>query len=202
MQQRKNTKSPVTVVILAGGTSRRMGGVDKGLLTLRGQPLVAHVVQRLAPQADTLLINCNENQQDYVQFGYPLVRDGISGGLGPLAGLLGAMQSNDNEYVLSVPCDTPYLPHDLVARMLHTLQHDNADLCSVHDGERLHPVILLARRHLAPSLEQFLNAGQRKVRDWYDSQHHCTTDFSDQPLAFANINTPEELQAAEHAMGQ
>lgn len=189
--------SNVTAVILAGGAGRRMAGEDKGLMPLQDKPLVQHVLERLAPQTEQLLINCNRNQERYARFGYPLLADGMEGGLGPLAGLLSALESSSSEFVLSVPCDTPYLPCDLVARMLATLQQENADACTVSDGERLHPVIMLVRRSAAAALRGYLETGHRKVHDWFYSVAHCSSDFSDQAHAFININTPQQLAEAE-----
>ncbi|MFO7593957.1 MAG: molybdenum cofactor guanylyltransferase MobA [Pseudomonadota bacterium] len=187
----------VTAVVLAGGAGRRMAGQDKGLMPLRGKPLILHVLERLGPQADCLLINSNRNQESYAAFGYPLVKDTMSGGLGPLAGLLSAMEYSDSEFVLSAPCDTPNLPRDLIPRMLSALEKEAADACTVSDGERLHPVIMLVRARLAPELRRYLESGKRKVHDWYYSTKHCSTDFSDNPQAFININTPDQLREAE-----
>lgn len=190
-------KRTITAVILAGGAGRRMGGQDKGLLRLNGRPLIQHVLERLAPQCDTILININRNRQAYAEFGLPLLEDSLPGGLGPLAGLLTALEHSQSEYVISVPCDTPQLPRDLVARMLESLQRNGAEVCTVDDGERLHPVILLVRRSLRTSLRHYLESGGRKVHDWFYSRSHCTVDFSEQPEAFININTPEQLNAQE-----
>lgn len=193
------TSSSVTAVVLAGGAGRRMAGQDKGLIPLQGKPLIHYVLGRLAGQTGKLLINCNRNQQVYAAFGYPLLQDSMAGGLGPLAGLLVALEQSDSEFVLSVPCDTPYLPRDLVPRMLATLQQEHAHACTVSDGERLHPVIMLVHRDTAPGLRHYLESGKRKVHDWYYSVAHCSTDFSDQPQAFVNINTPDQLEQAEQS---
>ena len=187
----------VTAVILAGGAGRRMAGEDKGLMPLQGKPLVQHVLERLATQTGQLLINCNRNQERYARFGYPLLADTMEGGLGPLAGLLTALENSSSEFVLSVPCDTPYLPHDLVTRMLTTLQQEDAQACTVSDGERLHPVIMLVRRNATAALRNYLEAGHRKVHDWFYSVAHCSSDFSDQAQAFVNINTLQQLADAE-----
>jgi molybdopterin-guanine dinucleotide biosynthesis protein A len=189
----------VTAVILAGGAGRRMAGQDKGLMQLNGRTLIAHVLERLAAQTQQILINCNRNQDAYAGFGYPLLSDTLPGGLGPLAGLLSALETVDSEYVLSVPCDTPRLPGDLVKRMLSALQQCDAEACTVDDGERLHPVILLVRRSAAAGLRHYLLSGGRKVHDWFYSVAHCSADFSDQPESFININTPDQLEAASRA---
>ncbi len=197
MQPSQNTNYDVTVVILAGGSSRRMQGHDKGLQLLHGIPLIAHVIERLKPQSRNLLLNCNDHCNEYRRFGYPLLQDTLPGKLGPLAGLLSAMEKGDSEYVLSVPCDTPYLPTDLVSRLFEKLQQSGTEVCTVNDGERLHPVIMLTSRKLAKGLRTYLEAGGRKVMDWYQQQSHSAVDYTDQPHAFANINTPEQLQAAQ-----
>ena len=193
-----NANSKVTAVILAGGAGRRMMGQDKGIIDFRGQPLITHVLDALRSQTDKLMINCNRNQDTYARFGYPLQPDTLPDNPGPLAGLLAALETSDTEYVLSVPCDTPFLPPDLVERMRNSLLQSDADACTVDDGERLHPVILLVKRDVAPSLRLYLESGKRKVHDWFYSTRHCVADFSDKPDSFININTPDQLQAAEH----
>lgn len=190
----------ITTVILAGGAARRMGGDDKGLLQLNGRTMISYVIERLQRQSSALLINCNRSQTEYAAFGYPLLEDSIAGGLGPLAGLLSALQASESDYLLSVPCDTPLLPHDLVARMLEQLEQSGAEACSVDDGERLHPVVLLVKRTVKPQLQRYLAEGGRKVHDWFYSVPHCSADFSDQPEAFININTPQQLAMIEQRL--
>ena len=187
----------ITTVILAGGAARRMGGEDKGLTILNGKAMIAHVIERIAPQSRDIIINCNRSQQYYGEFGYPLVEDSLSGGLGPLAGVLSALEGSDSDYVLSVPCDTPLLPTDLTERMLLAINETGADACTVSDGDRLHPVVLLVKRKLLAGLRDYLESGGRKVHDWFYGVTHCSADFSDQPHAFVNINTPEQLARIE-----
>ncbi len=190
-------RDTITAVILAGGGGRRMGGRDKGLLSLHGRTLIQHVLERLSPQCDSILININRNQADYAKFGYPLIEDSLPGGLGPLVGLLSALEHSHSDYVLSVPCDTPSLPQDLVVRMLDSLKQNHAEVCTVDDGERLHPVIMLVKHSLKENLRHYIDSGGRKVHDWYYSTNHCAADFSEQPQAFININTPEQLSDQE-----
>jgi molybdopterin-guanine dinucleotide biosynthesis protein A len=199
MQQ---TPSSITTVILAGGAARRMGGEDKGLTQLNDQAMIGHVIERIARQSSALLINCNRSQQQYAVFGYPLIEDTITGGLGPLAGVLSALETSDSDYILSVPCDTPLLPMDLVARMLQTIVQEQAEACTVSDGERLHPVVLLVKRSVLPGLRDYLTDGGRKVHDWFYSVAHCSADFSDQPEAFININTPQQLATLQQRLQQ
>jgi molybdopterin-guanine dinucleotide biosynthesis protein A len=198
MQAQSDSRPNITAVILAAGAGRRMGGEDKGMLLLNGRPLIAHVLERLAPQCEKVLLNINRNREAYAALGCPLIEDTLPGGLGPLAGLLSAMEQSDSEYVLSAPCDTPHLPTDLVARLFASLQRSGADVCTVDDGERLHPVILLVRRTLQEDLRAYLENGGRKVHDWFYRQRHCSADFSDNPAAFININTLQQLRAEEN----
>lgn len=199
--QMLQTHPNITTVILAGGAGRRMGGADKGLVAVDQLSMIGHVINRLKAQTDKLMINCNRSQQEYATFGYPLIEDTISGGAGPLAGVLSALEHSDSEYVLSVPCDTPLLPTDLLERMIRSIEQQEVDACTVNDGERLHPVILLVHRRVLPSLRDYLGGGKRKVHDWFYSVTHCEADFSDQPTAFFNVNTPQQLQALQKELG-
>jgi len=197
MQAHHDNRPSITAVILAAGAGRRMGGEDKGLLLLNGRPLISHVLERVSPQCETIWVNINRNKEAYAAFGYPLIEDTLPGGLGPLAGLLAALEQSESEYVLSVPCDTPHLPTELVSRLYASMMQSGADICSVDDGERLHPVIMLVRRSLANDLRSYLEKGGRKVRDWLYRHNHCFADFSDQAAAFVNINTLQQLHAEE-----
>lgn len=187
----------VTAVILAGGRARRMDGADKALLPLAGEPLLTHVIRALQPQVSQLLLNSNHPAARYAQFGLPVIADTLPDQPGPLAGLLSALQAGSGELVLCVPCDTPNLPADLVMRMYVALEDNAAEVCTISDGERLHAAIMLVRRNVRPALESYLSAGQRKVQDWLRTQKLAVADFSDQPAAFSNINTPQELQDLE-----
>lgn len=137
--------SDITGIILAGGLGRRMGGVDKGLQLLDGRPLVRHVAERLAPQVDQLLINANRSQADYAALGYPVLADEIPDFAGPLAGLHAALSAATTAWVVTVPCDSPYLPLDLVSRLQAGLQSSAAGLAVAHVEGRLHPVFCLCR---------------------------------------------------------
>lgn len=190
----------ITAVILAGGRAQRMGGQDKALQLLCGRPLLAHVIAALGPQVDALVISSNRPAADYRQFSLPVIADTLAEQPGPLAGLLSALQSSDSELVLSVPCDTPLLPSDLLERMRAALEAVNADVCSVSDGQQLHAAIMLVRRSLLPALTEYLASGQRKVQAWLRSQRLAIADYSDQPERFSNVNTPAELHQLEQRM--
>ena len=177
---------------------RRMGGVDKGLQQIHGLPMVQHVLNRLQPQVGKLLINANRHLDDYESFGVPICSDSILGYAGPLAGIHAALLNTDTPYLLSVPCDSPLLPNDLVARLSAAMSERKADaaVAITSDGEQWqrHPVFLLLKSNLRSSLEQYLNSGKRKVDDWLASLNCVAVPFDDK-AAFINVNTPEDNQA-------
>ena len=189
----------ISGVILAGGKSRRMGGVDKGLIDFLGKPMVAHVIQRLVPQVEEILINANREIERYSAFGYPVIQDDIQDYAGPLAGLHKAMRTAQHPYVLMVPCDSPMLPMNLVKRLMRGLIERDADVAVAKTGIQAHPVFCLCRKSLLPHLERFLLDGGRKIDVWYSSLDVAEISFNDIPQAFININTPEELLGMEKA---
>ena len=183
----------ITGVILAGGLGRRMGNIDKGLQELRGRPMVHWVVERLAPQVDELLINANQNGERYAAFGHRVVPDQIPDFAGPLAGLHAALSAAAHPLVATAPCDSPFLPADLVQRLHARLVADKAELAVARAGDRVHRAFCLARRELLPGLDAFLAAGERRVGLWHASLSVAEVDFDDELDAFTNINTPEQL---------
>ncbi len=183
-------------VILAGGRGLRMGAQDKGLVTFRQQPMVAHVIERFAPQVDTLLINANRHLPAYADFGYPVIPDAMPDFAGPLAGLQAALAASQHDLVATVPCDTPFIPSDLVARLSSALLSQQAELAVVVTQDRPQPVFSLCRRALLPALTAFLQQGGRKVGEWHATLKVARVSFDDQPDAFLNINTPYELENA------
>ncbi len=188
----------VTGVILAGGRATRMGGREKGLIPLCGVPLIEHVIAALAPQVDDLIINANRRRKTYAAYGYAVVRDAVGLYWGPLAGVWSAMRVAKTDYILTVPCDVPFLPRNLARRMLAVSSREKADACVVHDGERIQPAFALLKRDLAPSLLAYLKSGHRKAENWIKSVRFAPVRFR-QPLAFRNINTPRDLSDAEEA---
>jgi molybdopterin-guanine dinucleotide biosynthesis protein A len=175
-----------------------MDNADKGLQLLRGRPLIGWVLQRLAPQVDEVLINTNRNRTVYAAFGPRIIEDRVGGSAGPLAGLHSGLSEARHELVANVPCDTPFLPEDLIPRLLAPLANASVDLSVAKTGTQAHPVICVARRRLLPHLAAFLDTGGRKVEAWYSTLNIAEVAFDDQPGAFSNINTLEELRAAEH----
>ena len=184
----------VTGVVLAGGLGRRMGGVDKGLKPLRGKPMVQWVIERLAPQVDEVLINANQNRDTYAAFDHRVIPDAIGGYAGPLAGLHRGLTEAQHDLVATVPCDSPFLPHDLVSRLHAALERERADLAVARTGAQSHPVFCLCRKAVLESLGAFLDAGGRKIDAWYASLKVVEVPFDDEPEAFSNINTEAELK--------
>ena len=195
------TKSNVTGLVLAGGLGRRMGSVDKGLLPLNGKPMVARVLERLAPQVGALLINANQNPEVYGRFGYDVIADRVGGFAGPLAGLHAGLTVCTTPLLVTAPCDSPFLPLDLVARLHDGLEkHEGAALAVAYSDGRSQPVFALVRRETLPSLSAFLAGGGRKVDAWFASLVVARVDFAD-AQAFGNINTREELDALASPAG-
>ena len=187
-------KTQITAVILAGGKGRRLGGQDKGLVEYQGKRLIQHVLDRIIPQVNSILINANRNQDAYNEFGYPVITDNLTDFQGPLAGFATAMKAVNTDYIMTLPCDGPNLPLDLVSRMTNALT-DHHYIAVAHDGTRMQPVYALIPVSLLGSLNAFLENGDRKIDLWYAQHPPKFVDFSDQVEAFFNINTEEQRQA-------
>ncbi|MDX5364499.1 MAG: molybdenum cofactor guanylyltransferase [Pseudazoarcus pumilus] len=183
----------ITGVLLAGGQGSRMGGVDKGLVELHGRPMAAHVIGRLGPQVDELLINANQNAERYAAFGHDVFPDQIGGFAGPLAGLHAALSRASHPLVVTAPCDSPFLPGDLVSRLKAGLDAVGADLAVAKTFDQAHPVFCLCRREVLPHLADFLESGGRKIDRWYATLKVVEVNFDDEEAAFRNINTREDL---------
>ncbi|HUL40919.1 MAG TPA: molybdenum cofactor guanylyltransferase MobA [Burkholderiales bacterium] len=187
----------ITGVILAGGQGRRMGGVDKGLTLLQGKPFIEWVLERFSPQVNEVLINANQNLKHYARFGYRVIPDEIGGFAGPLAGLHRALAEARHGLVATVPCDSPFLPRDLVERLYAGLAAEKAQLAVAKTFAQPHPVFCLCRRAVLAHLNEFLASGGRKIDAWYATLEVAEVAFDDQEEAFSNINTPEELTGFE-----
>jgi len=197
-------------LVLAGGRGQRMGGVDKGLQLLHGRPLAAHVLDRLAPQVGTLAISANRHADTYAALGAPwqapVLADALPDYPGPLAGLLAGLQAAraaQVAWLLAVPCDSPWLPADLAARLTEAAFAQHADIATVTTSDSagavsLHPVFALVRTSLADDLGAFLQAGERKVRAWYARHKTAEVAFGDE-RAFYNINSLQELDDFDRA---
>jgi len=187
----------VTGLILAGGKGSRMGGVDKGLQAFRGKRLVDHVYERFAPQVGGVVINANQNHEEYKTFGVRVVSDAIGGYAGPLAGLHAGLSVSKRPFLACVPCDSPFLPADLIERLYRRIDESGAELAVAKTGDQPHPVFSLMRRGVLDHLADFLKGGGRKIDVWYATLNVVEVAFDDEPEAFSNINTREELQTWE-----
>src|SRR5688572_26761719 len=187
----------VTGVVLAGGQGSRMGGVDKGLQMFQGKPMVDHVLARLEPQVEEIVINANRNLEAYGSYGFRVIADEIEGFAGPLAGFERGLAGARGELVVTVPCDSPFLPMDLVMRLRTALLGADAELAVARTGDQAHPVFCLMRRSVHGSLRDFLAGGERKIDRWYSRLRIVEVAFDDEADAFLNINTREELANLE-----
>lgn len=183
----------ITGLLLAGGMGRRMGGADKGLIALDGVPMASRVLERLRPQVGPLLVNANRHLEQWRDYGLPVVSDEFGGFSGPLAGVHAGLLASTTPWLLTVPCDSPFFPDDLARRLAAALAVSGAQLAVARCEGRLQPVFALLRRELLPSLEAYLQGGGRKMETWFDQVGSIAVDFDDM-AAFANINTPAELE--------
>jgi molybdopterin-guanine dinucleotide biosynthesis protein A len=203
--------SPIVGVLLAGGRSRRMGGGDKSLLSLHGAPLLQHVIDRLRPQANVLVLNANGDPARFGQFGLPVASDEIPGFAGPLAGLLAGMNwARKNRpqahYLVTAPCDTPFFPLNLVAALSEAIINSGQKIAIAAHKGRAHPAFGLWSTELSHPLEAAIVAGRRKLLDWVDEHNGVSVEFA--PLIlddaendpFFNINTPDDLLTAEQIL--
>ena len=195
-----NPHVDVTGLVLAGGRGSRMGGVDKGLQPYRGIPLVRHALNRLAPQVGAVMINANRNLEVYAALSVPVWPDEIADFPGPLAGMLAGLTHCATPYLVTVPCDSPHFPLDLVARLAAGLTQNPSDMATAYtraDGRLFpQPVFCLLHRSLLERLRSFIVSGERKTGAWARTQRSAPVIFEDE-AAFANINTLEELGQLE-----
>lgn len=194
-------RDDITGLILAGGRGSRMGGVDKGLQPFHGKPMALHTLQRLSPQTGAMLLNANRNVDAYAAFGVPVIGDAIPDFAGPLAGMLAGLAQCDHRWMVTAPCDTPFLPTDLVARLAQAIESEHAELAipvtTDPDGRRrLQPVFCLMPVTAIDSLRAYIDAGHRKIETWVTSHRLAQVPFDD-AAAFANINTLDELRTHE-----
>jgi molybdopterin-guanine dinucleotide biosynthesis protein A len=195
----------VTGLVLAGGRGSRMGGADKGLQNFNGMPLALHAVLRLQPQVGEIMVNANRNLSAYESFGVQVWPDAIPDFAGPLAGFLTGLERSETQWVVTVPCDTPLFPADLVERLAEAAERDDAEIAMASareaDGQlRTQPVFCLLRRDLLESLVTFTHGGGRKIDAWTAQHRTVVVPFDqpgDDPRAFFNANTLAELRELE-----
>ena len=196
--------SPVVAVLLAGGLARRMGGGDKCLREVAGRPLLSHVIERILPQVDHVVLNANGDPERFSEFGLPVIADVVEGNVGPLAGILtgldwAARHVTECEWVVSVPTDAPFLPMDYVARMMAAIEDEDAELACASTNGRTHPVAgLWALRLMLELRSALIDEDIRKIDQWTVRYRLADVEFSSQPIdPFFNANRPEDLKAAE-----
>jgi molybdopterin-guanine dinucleotide biosynthesis protein A len=197
--------SQITGLVLAGGRGSRMGGADKGLQNFNGIPLALHTLMRLQLQVGESMVNANRNLAAYEAFGAPVWPDGLADYAGPLAGFLTGLERCETAWLVTVPCDTPLVPHDLVARLAQAAVHDGAEIAMAaareEDGQlRAQPVFCLLRVELMESLVRFTHGGGRKIDAWTAQHRVVLVPFDatgDDPRAFFNANTLAELHQLE-----
>jgi molybdenum cofactor guanylyltransferase len=197
-------RADITGLVLAGGRGSRMGGVDKGLQDHLGVPLALHALQRLAPQAGPLLINANRNLDAYAAaMGAPVCTDVLPDYAGPLAGFMAGLEHCTTPWLVTVPCDSPLFPADLVARLAQALTEADADIAmaaTLEDGvQQVQPVFCLMKASLKDSLAAFTQGGQRKIDRW-TALHRCVEVRFDDAHAFFNANTLAELQQLQSSI--
>lgn len=192
-------KTAISAVILAGGLARRFNGVEKGLQPLAGKPLISHIVERLSPQVGKIFLNINRLHDEYAAQ-YPTLSqyaDELAGFQGPLSGMLSGLHQIEREYLLFVPCDSPFVPHNLRQKLFTALKINHAHIAYAHDGERPHPTFALLHRSVAADLQAYLAAGERRLLHFFQRQKSVAVDFSEQPQAFANFNSAESLASGQ-----
>ena len=194
----------ITGLVLSGGRGSRMGGIDKGLQPYRGEPLARRALGRLAPQVGRLILNANRHLEAYAAMGVPVWPDTLPDRPGPLAGFLAGLAHCETPYLVTVPCDAPHFPDDLVVRLATALNLAQADLviAATRDGAalRTQPVFCLMKRDLLDQLAAFVAGGGRTAADWAARQRGIVLPFDD-PAAFVNVNTLSELAQLEPQHG-
>ena len=194
----------VVGAILAGGLARRMGGGDKGLIRVGGEPILRHVIERLAPQVDAMMLNANGDPGRFAGFGLPVLADSVQGYPGPLAGVLAGLEWTAANHrrarlVVTAAGDTPFVPRNLVSLLVEAMMAERADMAVAASGGRSHPVFALWPVTLAEPLRQAIVGEEIRKVDRFTARYRvATADFADQPIdPFFNINTPDDLAEAE-----
>jgi len=187
---------PVSGVVLAGGLGTRLAGEDKGLIDFGSRPMIAHVIERFAPQVTDLTINANRNVERYSAFGYPVVADTIAEYPGPLAGIGAALAACPEQILACVPCDSPFLPTDLVDRLHEAMVREGSRVSYAVSGDQPQPVFALLHSDLLESLSDYVAEGGRRIMSWYRQIGATPVDFGVDDGAFANINTAADIADA------
>lgn len=184
----------ISAVILAGGKARRMGGRDKGLQLLKGKPLIQHMIERLQPQISAIAINANRHQTDYSSFGFPVFSDELPDFQGPLSGMLTALERAETEFVLFVPCDTPFFPTNLLEKLKSAVENHRTLIAYATDGDREHPTFCLMSISLKEKLRDYLAGGERRLLQFMRENDGVAVSFSDKEGWFMNFNMLDDLK--------
>lgn len=186
--------SALSAVILAGGQGSRMGGVDKGLVGFRDQPMITHTVNLVRPFVGELIISCNRNEPEYQQLADITVADPVEGFQGPLMGILAGLQNAAGESLLVLPCDTPLLNAEVLNRLTSVAGENPEAIVVLAEAGRLHPLHAVIPVALVSDLEQWLEGGQRAVQRWMRNHPMVEVDVTDLSEQLSNLNTLEELR--------
>ena len=184
----------ISAVILAGGKARRMNGADKGLQLLQNKPLISHVIERLQPQVVDISINANRHHTEYAQWGLPVFSDELPDFQGPLSGMLTSLEQAKTDFVLFVPCDSPYFPQNLLEKLKSAVKNDRTLIAYAKDKEREHPTFCLMSVQLKEKLRAYLNEGERRLLQFMNKNGAVAVQFDEQEGRFVNFNTLEDLQ--------
>jgi len=195
------TEDTISAVVLAGGRATRMGGQDKGLIKIAGRNIVTRITRQLSTQVEEIVINANRNLEQYAELGYPVVSDKMDDYQGPLAGMAAAFSIIRHQWLLTAPCDGPYIAADYCVRMLAQAKKDCSKIAVATDGNRLQPVYALIHRDLIGSLNDFLQSDERKIDRWYQQHSFTQVAFADDEM-FTNINTPQQLEEVEKKLSR
>ena len=188
----------LTAIILAGGHGSRMGGLDKGLVPFDNNPLISYAINAVVPHVSEIMISANRSISKYEHFGYKVIKDEMVGGLGPLAGIYTGLLNCKTEYLISIPCDTPFLPDNLTTNLINSVYETNCNgaipYTKLKNEKKLfHPTVMLLRTELKKSLADYLNNGGRKIKLWTDTENFCEV-FFDNEKHFENLNTLDDLK--------
>ena len=198
---KKLTKNnDISALVLSGGQSRRMQGIDKGLIKLAGKPMIQYLLDSLSTHISNILISTNSSNPAYKSFNYPLIADLLPGGLGPLAGIHAGLSACNTQYLLVTPCDSPFLNTQLCERLIEALAKQHTKIAVAHDGERIQSTFVLIDKQLTNSLSSYLNRGGRRLITWLKEEKAVEVDCSDYKKSFTNINTISELNLAENTI--
>ena len=182
----------ISVGILAGGKATRMQNQDKGLVNVKGQPLVENILNKISLHTSNIFINANRNIDKYKEYKYPVVKDVFDNFQGPLSGIYSMLKNIDTEYLITIPCDCPNFDWYVIQKIVNDTDSTN-ELCIAHNTIRPQPVFMLVSKSKIKSLYEFLNNGDRKIDIWYQNNNYKYIYFDKNDNYFENINTIEQL---------